>query len=218
MNKELRGNLTPTEFNLIAKQVQEEIYRGYFEDANRDAFKERRGMSSRGPGNLLFNQTEKIEEFITEAALTISAGVYPLPANLYYLVDRGVSIGGVLIDYCPPSESALIGQSIGGPSTSFPVYKKIGSDIKVLPATIVADVDITYLRKPLDPKWTYTVVSNNELFNAAANDYQDFELHTSEFSNIAVRMLSYFGVNIRETEVTQYAEALKQKSEIREES
>ena len=43
-NKELRGNLSPAEFNLVAKQVQERIFRGYFEDAARDKIKQTRKM------------------------------------------------------------------------------------------------------------------------------------------------------------------------------
>ena len=86
-----------------------------------------------------------------------------------------------------------------------------------MPNTITTGVTCRYLREPLDPKWTFTDVSGTEMFNPSAVDFQDFELHTSEFPNIVIQMLSFFGINIREPMVTQYAEALKQKQTNKEE-
>lgn len=217
MNKELRGNLSPTEFNLIAKQVQEEIFRGYFEDENRDKNREKRGLVSPGFSNLPFNQRQRIEQFAAKALLIYTDPIFTLPADLYIIKDNGLDYNGIVID---EMESQYVGFSAGSllaPSTSFPTYEQIGDSIVVAPATIIDGITCRYLKVPTDPKWTYQIVSNSPLFNPSAGDYQDFELHPSEFSNIVVRMLSYFGVNIREPEVTKYAETLKQKEEIREE-
>lgn len=217
MNKELRGNLTPTEFNLIAKQVQYEIYRGYFDDEARDKYKEKRGLSSKGYANLSLNQRQRIDKFSAKATLTYSAPNFVLPANLYLIKDFGIDYNGTVVEEMEGQYMGFLGKSLAAPSTTFPVYEQVGDLITISPATIVDTVTCRYIRTPLDPKWTYNVVSGTELYNPSANDFQDFELHVSEFSNIVIRMLSYFGINIRETEVTQYAEALKQKEEVREE-
>lgn len=217
MNKELRGLLTPTEFNIIAKQVQEEIFRGYFEDEARDKIKGKRGLAGQGYSNLSFTQRQRIEQFGATATLSYSDPNFTLPADLYFIKDRGVIAAGAVVQEVESQNVGFLANSIGASSTTFPTYEQIGNLITILPATIITGVTCRYLRLPADPKWTYTIVSNAELFNVAAGDYQDFELHTSEFSNIAVRMLSYFGINVRETEVTQYAESLKQKTDIKEE-
>jgi hypothetical protein len=217
LNKDLRGNLTPTEFNLIAKQVQEEIFRGYFEDEARDKYKEKRATSGKGFANLAFNQRQRIEEFAAKATLAYNAPNFTLPADLYMIKDHGIDYNGTVIDEIEGQYVGFAQGSLLAPSTSFPTYEQVGGVISVNPATIIDTVTCRYIRKPLDPKWTYTVVSSKELFNAAANDYQDFELHTSEYSNIAIRMASYFGLNLKEEQVINYAEMAKDKKQAVEE-
>lgn len=218
INKELRGNVTPAEFNLIAQQVQDEIFRGYFEDENRDKNKANRGLTNKNFANLSFVQRQRIEQFSSSATLSYSDPNFTLPTDLYLIKDSGIDFSGNVIDEVEANDIVYQAASLAVPSETFPVYQRNASTITVYPTSIIATVTCRYLREPLVPKWTYTIVSGTELFNISAVDYQDFELHESEFSNIAIRMLSYFGVNIREVEVTQYAEALKQKEEVREES
>jgi hypothetical protein len=67
---------------------------------------------------------------------------------------------------------------------------------------------VYYIRKPLDPKWTYTVVNNNPLFNPSAADYQDFEIHPSDEPKLIIKILSYMGVSIREQDIFTVAESM----------
>ncbi len=225
INKELRGNLTPSEFNLVAKQVQDSIFRGYFEDANRDKNKENRGQVNQNYANLSFIQRQRIDEFSFTAGLALTAptdpppaySIFTLPADLYLIKHRGISSGNNIIDEAQGSHLLSMISSSVAPSSTFPVYERQGNLLRVYPNTILV-ADCRYLRNPLDPKWTFTVVSNSELFNIAAGDFQDFELNTSEFSRIVIEMLSYFGINIREPEVAKYAEALKRITEVKEEA
>jgi hypothetical protein len=236
VNKELRGNVSPAEFNLIAKQVQEEIFRGYFEDENRDKNRRNRGLTNNGYSNLPFLQRQRLDLFsvvsaITENATSTSYLEYTLPSNLYNIKDKGLSLG---YSYTVPQEvessviNFVLGSSKMTPSVTFPIYEKVDNTIRVYPDEIPAsylltdpvtpyNLNLRYIRKPLDPKWTYTIVSNTELFNNAAGDYQDFELHPSEYTNIVIRMLSYFGVNLREIDVARYAEAQKSEKDMKEE-
>jgi len=219
VNKELRGNLSPAEFNLIAKQAQESIFRGYFEDANRDKIKENRGLTNKNFANLSLYQRQRIEKFSASSSLTYNGSIsrFDLPTDLYFIKDRGVAYNGNVVDEVQSSDITFLSASSAGASETFPVYELFDTSIKVLPATIITGVSCQYLRVPANPKWTYIIVSGVEMFDSTLSDYQDFELHTSEFTNIVITMLSYFGINIRETEVTQYAEALKQKQMIEEE-
>jgi hypothetical protein len=221
VNKELRGNVTPAEFNLIAKQAQDKIFRGYMEDANRDKIKENRGVTSKNYAHLSLYQRQRIDEFSTSATLDYnSSGVSPvfdLPADLYYVKDHGISVNGNVVDEVESADIVFLSSSLSAPSETFPVYERNPSSVTIVPSSIISGVICRYLKIPSDPKWTYFEVSGTPMFNNAAGDFQDFELHESEFTNIVIIMLSYFGINIREIEVTQYAEALRQKQDTKEE-
>jgi len=223
LNKELRGNLSPAEFNLIARQVQDSIFRGYFDDENRDKVKQGRGRVSKNFANLPLVQRQRIEQFAafaTVGAILPPASTYQeiaLPADLYLIKDRGVSYSGNVVDETESSEASFLSASSAASSETFPTYERYSDNIRVYPLTAVP-VDIRYLRNPAEPKWTYKIISGTEMFDSSNVDYQDFELHESEFSNIVIQMLSYFGINIRESEIAQYAEAKIQKQDIKEES
>ena len=219
VNKELRGNLTPAEFNLIATQVQERIFRGYMEDENRDKIKQNRGMTSKNFANLSLYQRQRIEQFWASATLVYNGASqdFTLPTDLYWIKDRGIDYNGTVVDEAEASDISFQISSLATPSETFPIYERKTTSIRIFPVSITANVTCRYLRTPKPPKWTYQIVNNIEMFDPTQTDYQDFELHESEFSRIVIMILSYFGINIRDTQVTQYAEALKRIMNLKEE-
>mgnify|MGYP003626523511 FL=1 len=217
LNKELRGNLTPTEYNLIAKQAQNEIYRGYFEDEARDKYKEKRGLSSKGYANLSLNQRQRIDQFSSKATLSFDSPDFVLPTDLYLIKDFGIDFNGTVVEEMEGQYIGFLGKSLAAPSEVFPIYEQTGNKITISPSTIQTGVTCRYLRKPLDPKWTYQIIGGVELFNPSSNDFQDFELHTSEFSNLVIVMASYFGLNLKEEVVIKYVTEKKQQQTAREE-
>lgn len=84
----------------------------------------------------------------------------------------------------------------------FPIYLKIGNNLIIAPNT-QEQLKITYLRKSLFPKWTYTVTSNVEVFNPSANDFVDADIHPSEEDEMVKRVLIGFGINLKEVELQQ---------------
>jgi len=216
LNKELRGNITPDEFNKIAKQVQDEIVEEYFGDINAQQNKRNRGLVNIGHSSLTKLISQKIDIFRKTSVLVYDEPVFELPDDMYFIEENGIVSGGNVVEESKTANLAYMTSSLGAPSSTFPVFKMEGNGIIVYPTSIVSGVSCTYIRRPLDPKWTYTSIGNVELFDDTINDYQDFELHVSELSNIVIRMLSYLGINIREADVVQYAESLKQKEEIKE--
>tara|TARA_R110000772_G_scaffold50518_4_gene116138 strand:- start:16869 stop:17561 length:693 start_codon:yes stop_codon:yes gene_type:complete len=217
LNKELRGNVTPTEYNLLAKQAQLEIYRGYFEDEARDKYKETRGLSTKGYANLALNQRQRIDQFAKKATLTFATPDFVLPTDLYLIKDYGIDYNGTVVEEIEGQYVGFLGKSLAAPSSIFPTYEQTGNLITIAPATIVAGVTCRYLREPLDPKWTYNIVSSTEVYNPSLNDFQDFELHISEFSNLVIVMAGYFGLNLREETVVQYVSEKKKEQTAREE-
>tara|TARA_R110000796_G_scaffold23144_1_gene66653 strand:- start:1609 stop:2319 length:711 start_codon:yes stop_codon:yes gene_type:complete len=215
LNKENQGYISPTEYNLLASNVQQEIFRSYFEDENLDKNKENRGISNRGYSNLPFNQRQRITPFakqspLSTTSITTTHTVFDKPTDLYLLEDNGVSSStGKLISEVERSSVVTLMNTEAAPTTSYPVYEDVGKKLQVYPKTIES-ISLRYIRKPLEPKWTYYLLDNGgEVYNPANASFQDFELHPSEFSNIVIRMLSYSGVTLREEQVVQIAEQLK---------
>lgn len=223
INKDQNGYISPDEFNIIAGNIQNRILRGYFEDENRDKVKENRGLTNRGYSNLSFNERQRIQQFAEIATLTYNGGdsSFALPTDLYFIEDKGIttSNGNVIEEVQRTNLAYLNKSSLSAPSEVYPVYERYSNKIVVSPSSIVSGVTCRYIRTPNPPKWTFIVLGDGTpLFNPSANDFQDFELHESEFSNIAVMMLSELGLSIRESEVVQVAEALKNQQNIKDNS
>lgn len=208
INKENNGYISPDEFNKIANFVQEKIFKGYFEDHNRDDIRDHSGQVSKGYGNLPFNQRQKIDQFADDSVLTNPLNqFYTLPENLYWVEDDGVTtLQGAVVEEVERRELGYLSNSIAKPTNTYPVYGRYSDKIKVYPSTLTEDLNIRYIRKPNQPKWTYFILPDgNPAFNPTAQDFQDFELHESEFSNIVLKILVFFGINLREAEIIQVA-------------
>lgn len=95
------------------------------------------------------------------------------------------------------------------PSLMYPSYTFTNTtNITMYPKDIkgYGAVNATYFRYPKDPKWTYITLANGEpVFDQSQPDYQDFELPLEEEYKLAIKILQYCGLSIREGEVVQYA-------------
>ena len=175
MNKELRGNITPAEFNLVATNAQNKIFREYFTDIAAEQYKFNRGFGGKGMANLPIKIRQKIDMFSSTATLAYSTDRFVLPSDLYWIKEKGVKYNSNVIGEGQRSRSAFKGSTKTAASTTFPQYHREGNDIVVTPNTIITGVTCNYIRKPQNPKWTYQIVLGTEMFDAGANDYQDFE-------------------------------------------
>jgi hypothetical protein len=217
INKENAGYVSPTEFNLLAANVQNEIFSEYFTEENRSKNRENRGLTNKGNSNLDYNDRQKIEQFAEFTGISISSGTFQLPVDLYFIGDDGVTIaGGAVVEEVEKVKINHLNNSEARPTEQFPVYTRYSNYIKVIPSSI-EDIAMDYLRSPKAPQWTFQLLTNPdgstvELYDPTNSSFQDFELHPSEFANITLRMLSFFGINLRETDITKMAELMKDKS------
>ena len=214
-NKELRGNITPAEFNFLATQAQNKIFREYFIEIEKQQYKENRGYGGIGLANMPIKTREKIDIFSKTATLTYATDRFVLPSDLYHLKQRGILYNTTVVDEGQQSRSAFKNSSKTASSITFPQYHREGSDIIITPNTIIDSVTCKYIRQPLAPKWTYQVVSSSELFDNTAGDFQDFEVHVSEMDNLAMDILSLVGINIRDLQVINYAEGINKTDEVK---
>jgi len=75
----------------------------------------------------------------------------------------------------------------------------------VYPTSIINSVTISYLKKPADVEWKYSVGSLGQfVYNAGTSI--NFELSVSEQTNVITRILAYAGVIINDPTIIQVAQ------------
>jgi hypothetical protein len=109
--------------------------------------------------------------------------------------------------------SSLNMSILTSPSTMFPAYTQSDGIMTLYPSSIVGygSVKATYFRYPKNPKWTYITLTNGEpAFDQSQPDYQDFEVPLEDEYKLAMKILQYCGMSIREIQATQFAIAQEQ--------
>jgi len=216
LNKNNYGYISPSDFNLFAKQAQLEIFDGYFKELNQVINAENARMSGTDYADLNKGVREAIDIFSRTATLTQdAANVYFTPSltttnDDYYLLNK-VLANGVEAEPVHHSKITLLNSSLlTAPSAQYPAYTLEADKITVFPATISGanDVVCQYIRYPRDPQWTYATLAGGEpVFNQSAADYQDFEVPIEDEPRLVYRILQMAGMSIREGDVYQYANA-----------
>ena len=110
------------------------------------------------------------------------------------------------VQYVQPNELLELNLSpLTKPTKYYPVYKYNDFKINVYPVSIVSDISVTYLRKPLNPMWNFTATapSYQYIYNPAAS--VNFELHPSEQINVVTKILLYSGIVIKDPQIIQVA-------------
>jgi len=88
LNKNNYGYISPSDFNLFAKQAQLDIFEDYFYDYNYQVNKENARTSGTGYADIKKELEEVIDSLSVEVFLAQSvANTYSLPAN-YYLINK----------------------------------------------------------------------------------------------------------------------------------
>jgi len=224
LNKSNYGYISPSDFNLYAKQAQLDLFEDYFYTYNFQVNKENIRQSGTGIADLKKSLEEVIEFFSVTADLTHVALNTFTPPSDYYLINKLLFNNGTKLkemEKVTHSKITMLNNSLlTAPNEIFPAYTLEENLITAYPATIDAngEVKCQYFRYPKDPKWTFISLSAGEpSFDSTAADYQDFELPLSDEPNLVVKILEYAGVSIRESEVVQFAKT-EETQNINEES
>lgn len=210
-NKNNYGYISPSDFNLFAKQAQLDIFEDYFYQYNYQINKINSHTTGTGYANLAEGLLEVIDSFSSVATLANpTTNEYTLPADSYY--NNELRYNGVKVEKVSESKILNLTSSLlTAPTTQWPAYVVRGNTAIVYPDTITGTVvDCQYVKYPLDPNWTYTALLNGEpMFNQSATDYQDFELPISDEPMLVVKILQYAGISIREPEVYKTMSAME---------
>ena len=104
------------------------------------------------------------------------------------------------------------------PTTSFPLYIYEKGRIFVKPTSITSNMSATYIRKPISPKWDFTVDSTTQAYVYNYNTSVNFELDSIEQTALIMRILLYAGVIIKDPQVVQVAASQIQQEQANEKS
>lgn len=91
------------------------------------------------------------------------------------------------------------------PTTTYPIYLYENNKLYVYPQTITSGVTVSYLRKPLDVIWNFTIPSGQNYYQYNPTNSVDFELSKTEQTNIILKILLYSGVVIRDPQIINVA-------------
>ena len=236
-NKEQRGYITPQEFNLFADHAQMDIFEQYFYDLEQ----RQRGTGNKlDYADIVTNLEEKINMFeIHDESVTVSSDskvlISDVITDFYRLGVVNVSYinGGSGFRTASEIQISELKKYENSPlaiwTKSRPVYSKFSNAststvIKIYPSAgsythpatgnITSDsVSVSYIRKPKRPNWTYLISnSKNALYNPSAADHQHFELHSSEESNLVIKILQLAGIAIKDFQLTGVAAQEEAKS------
>ncbi len=221
LNKNNYGYVSPTDFNLFAKQAQLDIFEDYFYQYNYQINKENSRQSGTGYADIKKGYEEVIDTFSITADLiqvtpgTPGSNTFFMPSvattgSDYYLINKvlcGVNFREA--ERVHQNKITLLSQSLlTAPSTMYPAYSQQGGVITILPTTYenVGDITCQYIRYPKNPVWTFITLSGGEpVFDQTAADFQDFELPLDDEPSLIMKILQYAGMSIREIEAVQFA-------------
>lgn len=213
LNKDYSGNtITPERFSQLIKVV------------NIDKFRKKFGLPEEyQPGRpvprefaeITAKNADDLRMFKATPLLNTPspAGLLPYPNNyahydaIYY--NLSVTIDGAAVIMPRPIEilresqiSARRGNYTKTPTTGYPVAVLRSAGIQIYPVSITV-VDFTYWRFPIDPVFAY--VQGEGFITYDAPNSVEFEWTVDEHTSLVAMMLQYFGVNLRESEIYNYA-------------
>jgi len=97
----------------------------------------------------------------------------------------------------------LLSSKLTAPTTTYPIYIYERQKLFVYPSTIQSGVQATYIRKPMDPVWNFTLSGNAYVYNPDTSI--NFELHDAEQTEIVLKVLLYAGVVVKDPTIIQVA-------------
>ena len=205
LNQQQRGYMTPDEFNKVATQVQLNIFEKYEDDLNQQY---RVPQNDTEYANRIKNIEENLQFFQRTGATAYVGPHFTITPTDVYRLGTVFYNGVELTQYAQRNElTQLLLSPLTQPTTDFPIYLYENNLLYIYPTSIQTGITISYLKKPADVNWTYSVGALGQfVYDAGAVDAQNFELNVSEQTNVITRILSYAGVIINDPTIIQVAQ------------
>lgn len=224
MNKSNLGYIGASELDIFCNLAQRDIFENLFFQYNQMLNRENKRLTGSEYANLPKNIQEQIDHFATysttgEFVFDLATETWSFTNSNLYRVENlslveNTTKKKVDVELVSKRQlNVLVNSDMTAPSLMFPVYEKIGSKFKPFPLVPSGySLELFYLRTPLAPKWTFTLVGGNPVYNPSASDLQDIDLHPSLLIPFLTKVLSYCGISLREPEVAQFVNSEEAKN------
>jgi hypothetical protein len=207
LRKERNGFVSIDDWNLVAPRGQIDTYNDFYKSIPKGQV-----------------EHDGLAPFKTKYDFTLvlsPAGLITLPDDYVHLITGNTSVSGVDFPIIFPEEDELANAKnpygLRAPSTTFPIGEELSTviadevryQIQLYPASAQTG-RLWYYREPLTPVYAFTLNGRTIVYDAANS--QDFEIADIYQNHVIAECLKYFGVNLSDQEVFQYA-MLKDKEE-----
>lgn len=213
-NKEQRGFITPSEFNLLAKQAELELF-----NKRLNVLKEK-SQPKRTAGYYSESLTPEVaEQDLAPFLKNDSAQVTSLAGSGGHATIKASYIQSIsILDNIPveivkpENVNQILRSSLVKPSMEYPIALLSGHSqgaylLTVFPSSISSINILFYEYFYSPPKWAYVTVAGKPVYNASNSSPFHFGSHVH--GEIVMKILEYLGVHLREAEIVQYAQNKK---------
>lgn len=195
------GTVSPAQFDFLANQAQLLIFE-----------KDRQ----------IFLQTQETSDYLELFFKNLTTSVPPTgllayPSDFqhtasvraYYVRAAGQSTE-ITVDPVKNKDWGDISSSqLQKPTKRFPKYTEFKREYRFLPMDI-GTVMVDYFATPRIPVWGFTMISGRPVYNPATS--VDFEFDEFAINAVASAYLQFIGVNLKDGELSQFAQMFKQES------
>lgn len=196
--------LSPTEKDLILNRAQTQYFNKLYGNQNDYRY-------DRPVPKITYAVTEKVSRslapFLSDpTALVIDAnGQVNTPSDLYQTVSITHTVSGVDYEITRVEQDRVsnnLTSSIESPDEKYPIYTQLRTKLQFYPKNL-ATATIVYLKKPIDMVWGYTLVNGVPVYNAGTSVQPVWE--DMDMNEVIYLALSYAGLNIKDADVSQFA-------------
>lgn len=206
LNKEQLGYLRPLYYNLFLNDAIRLVFNRAFSELKSNVRKSNWMLDGKDFADFAEYKRQFLEYFADIAPIS------PDPAGTFALPDDNEFIGDVFDGITPVEKihysdlMELRSNIYAAPSNCNPMCSKVGQNIIVYPESI-PEIQLHYIRKPKQAKWTFIESSNKPMFNPDANDFQDIDMPETAKSDLISLVFESSSIYLREFNATQVAQA-----------
>ena len=226
-NKEQRGFITPSDFNLLTKQAELELINKRIEVL------QEKSQSKKVSGLIEESLTPEVAEqdlapFLNVTSYTTqTSSLAPgysesevsldshtlLVKEVFILPDESLGINSHIPLEMVSVENInkILRSSLVKPSIDYPIGLMSGDansgnlKIKVFPDNINKLNVYSYMAPRVSPNWSYVTVAGKPVYDPSSSN--QINLPSRTHGEVVIKILEYLGVNLREAQLVQYAQA-----------
>jgi hypothetical protein len=199
----------------LADKAQFEIFENYFHDLKTAYHKPIKNHHSHADDISVIE--EKLHPFKVDQSFSSQNGIITLNPDVYRLIsvtrDNDLSDLGFDVEEISKRKlQYIMGNPLTSPTLDRSIYVRTesttGFTITIYPTPETPTTfNYEYYRRPHPPNWTYVVTGGKALYNASANDAQNFTLNQSEEEFLVTRILELAGVVVMKPGVIEVAKS-----------